>query len=148
MVFNKRGSHNYVIPRATTDYARVKDEPAISPLWGLRINSIEERVDKHDIYWGCHSCNLEPNHKGKCKCKCGALPTKNTIFWGNDFVGFTEEEKYKRYRGLNIEDMSFETEVLGDLRNTIVDGVYQRSMRPRIIRIKRRARKPPAKKKK
>jgi hypothetical protein len=109
-------------------------------LWKFREHVFEGRVGKHEIYWGCHSCNLEPGHSTKyCICSCGATPERYSIFWGRDFKGFTAREMKARMDGLNREDRLNMTIVVGDMKGALVNGKYQRSRRPNIRRTKRKS---------
>lgn len=109
--------------------------------WKLRESIRESRIGKHDLYWGCHACDLEPGHPfKKCVCSCGAKPTKNSIFWGEDFAGYTSSQLKAKMKGLSEGESQGITVVEGDLKRTIVNGKYDRSRRPKIRRGERKPR--------
>lgn len=120
------------------EYVRERNEIARSVLWELRNEIAERRAGKHDIYWGAHACELTPNHwKEECTCSCGAKPTKNSIFWGNDFEGFDKEELKRRLRNQAHVETSEMTFVVGDIKQAIINGRYRRDRKPKIRREKR-----------
>lgn len=128
--------NNWILGRGTMKYDNRANIVQLSRLWQIRVSFADARDGKHDIYWGCHACDLDIGHVRKCVCKCGARPTENSMFWGKDFKGFTEVQKRKRGMGLSKEDGRM-TEVIGKLEDTIINGHYQRSVRLTTKRISR-----------
>jgi len=73
-------------------------------LWTIRENTKAGRAGKHEVYWGCHGCDMEKGHEGKCKCFCGKIPSKTAIFYGKDFEGFSDIEFNRRVKAKGVED--------------------------------------------
>lgn len=113
-------------------------QKGIDGLWEVRNRIAERRVGKHDLYWGCHSCDMMGKHRMReCICSCGAKPGKYSIFWGDDFKGFTEKEKRKRVRGMIYDSPNGSTEVIDNPKESIINGKYNRNRRNNVRRIKR-----------
>lgn len=75
-----------------------------SELWKLKNAALSARAGKHDVYWGCHACDLKPGHFGECECYCGKIPSRTAMFWGDDFPGFSEKEFVRRKNAKTDED--------------------------------------------
>lgn len=131
---------HWLVHEGTLGYDGRRNTVALSKLWSIRILFADARDGKHDIYWGCHACDLPVKHVRKCVCSCGASPGKFSMFWGNDFIGFDEKEMQRRRKGLTLEDGKM-TEVTTNLKETIVNGRYSRKRRANVQRTQRGGRR-------
>lgn len=118
--------------------SREENEIRGNRLWQLRNVISETRIGKHDVYWGTHACSLESDHwKDECICTCGASPNKNSICWGDDAKQLSEIQIKRRLYRQRKEETSEMTIVVGDIKDTIVNGRYRQSMKLEIRRVKR-----------
>lgn len=122
-------------------YKATKGKRSYDKLWVIRSTIAEQRVGKHDVYWGCHACMLDKIHSGKCECSCGAIPGKSSICWGEDFEGYTEVQRARKRFLMNEIKKYVMDEVDYDLRTTIVNGKYDSSKKGRVKNIKRTSKK-------
>jgi hypothetical protein len=135
------GGSKWIAYSGSVDYIGGGNRIKLDKLWGIWSNVKEQRKDKHDIYWGCHACSKPADHPvNKCVCSCGAKPGRYSIFWGKDFEGFTRQQMMVRKARIGDDEVYGETYVIGDLKESIVNGKYERSRRPTIRRTKGRNR--------
>lgn len=71
----------------------------------------DQRINRCDVYWGGHCCNLEPGHyqrePGQHLCKCGQVPYEHSVMWGIDLSWEERVEMPQRQEMLKVVESGY-----------------------------------------